>query len=87
MFYYTIHYKLFVKIFLILYFIMNLRLWGGFGPVVFQWFSGGLSGKLFDCLSVCLSSRGRAARGRLQLHTYAHNMQTKILKALCYKAA
>ena len=23
-------------------------LWGGFGPVVFQWFSGGLSGKLFE---------------------------------------
>ena len=25
-----------------------IRLWGGFGPVVFQWFSGGLSGKLFE---------------------------------------
>ena len=38
------------------------------------------------CLSVCQAVR-RAARGRLQLHTYAHNMQTKNLKALCYKAA
>ena len=39
-----------------------------------------------DHLSVCQAVR-RAARGRLQLHTYAHNMQTKNLKALCYKAA
>ena len=38
------------------------------------------------CLSVCQAVR-RAVRGRLQLHTYAHNMQTKNLKALCYKAA
>jgi len=38
------------------------------------------------CLSVCQAVR-RAARGQLQLHTYAHNMQTKNLKALCYKAA
>ena len=37
-------------------------------------------------LSVCQAVR-RAAHGRLQLHTYAHNMQTKNLKALCYKAA
>ena len=33
------------------------------------------------CLSVCQAVR-RAARGRLQLHTYAHNMQTKNLKGI-----
>ena len=33
------------------------------------------------CLSVCQAMR-RAARGRLQLHTYAHNMQTKNLKGI-----
>ena len=32
-------------------------------------------------LSVCQAMR-RAARGRLQLHTYAHNMQTKNLKGI-----
>ena len=36
--------------------------------------------------TVCQAVR-RAARGQLQLHTCAHNVQTKNLKALCYKAA
>ena len=45
-----------------------------------------VSQNYIPCLSVCQAVR-RAARGQLQLHTYAHNMQTKNLKALCYKAA
>ena len=42
-----------------------------------------------DIWPVCLSVKPCAAweRGQLQLHTYAHNMHTKNLKALCYKAA
>ena len=31
-----------------IYIYIIIWLWGGFGPVVFQWFSGGLSGKLFE---------------------------------------